>query len=92
MPAESLRQDLRHSLRIFTRSPAFAAVTVLILALGIGANTAIFTSLDALLLRPLPLPHPDRLVQLSVRYRTGNQIPFSYPMFDELARRLAGCT
>ena len=85
MPAESLRHHLRQSFRIFTRSPGFAAVTVLILGLGIGANTAIFSVLDAVLLRPLPLPHPERLVQLSVRYRNGATVPFSYPMFRELA-------
>src|ERR1039458_10345025 len=84
--AESLRQDLRHSLRIFTRAPAFAAVTVIVLALGIGANTAIFSILAALLLRHLPLSHPERLVALSGVYRNGSKVPFSFPMFEEFAR------
>lgn len=83
MPADSLK----HALRVFTRSPGFSAVTILILALGLGANTAIFTLLDALLFRPLPVSHPERLIQLSGLYRNGDKVPFSYPMFEELSRR-----
>ena len=60
-------------------------VAVLSLALAIGANTAIFSLLDALLLRDLPVERPDRLVELSV-VRRDKKIPFSYPMFREIAR------
>ena len=58
MALDSLRQDLRTATRNLVRSPAFAAVTILTLALGIGANTAIFTVVNAVILRPLGYPTP----------------------------------
>jgi predicted permease len=81
----SFWQGIRYTFRVLGRNPGFTAVAVLSLALGIGANTAIFTLVNALLLRELPVREPERLVQLSV-VRQGDNIPLSYPMFREVAR------
>ena len=63
---ERLAQDLRYALRSLRRKPLFAAVVILPLALGIGANTAIFTVVHVALIQPLPYRQPDRLVHLFV--------------------------
>jgi predicted permease len=71
--AGEFKQDALIALRLLGRSPGFAAVAILTLALGIGANTAIFSALDAVLLRPLPYPAPDRLVEVSEILENGTK-------------------
>ena len=80
-------RELAHSLKAIARSPIFTCIFVLALAAGIGAALSVFTVVDALLLRPLSLPHPEQLVGLSGSYRGHSKVPFSYPMFTELERR-----
>ena len=81
----NLGQNLRYTIRVLGKNRGFTAVAVLSLALGIGANTAIFTLINALLLRNLPVRQPERLVQLSA-VRPDGKVPFSYPMFREVER------
>ena len=63
-----LIQDLRYAVRTFLRQPAFSLTAILALALGIGANTAVFTVVYAVLLKPLPYPDPDALIYMHDTY------------------------
>ena len=84
---DDLRQDVRFAARGLLARPGFTIVAVLTLAVGIGANTAIFSAVDALLLRPLPFPRPDRLMDVTlVSPRSANRpgsdaVPWSFPKF-----------
>ena len=88
---ETALRDLHHTLRLLSRSPAFTVVAVLSLALGIGANTAIFTLLDQLMLRRLPVKNPEQLVMI---WTTGPSFGStqgtrgsSYPMYQDFQQR-----
>src|SRR5271165_6585819 len=89
----SLLADLRFALRAIRRNPLFATIAILSLALGIGANTAIFTLMDQLMLRTLPIKSPGQLVML---YQTGahngsNMGPrmHSYPIYQDFQQKAA---
>src|SRR5215475_3961659 len=89
---ETLRQDVRYAFRTIARNPGFAAVAVLSLALGVGANTTIFTLLNAMLLSPLPVERPSELVAaFTVDQQTnggfGNTGPMSFPNFKDFRER-----
>src|SRR5258706_5004342 len=77
-----LNYDLRYSLRTLRRTPGFALAAIAILALTIGANTAIFSVVHAIVLRPLPYLHPDELVELAERNAAGERVSVAYPNFE----------
>jgi putative ABC transport system permease protein len=78
---ESFVADVRQSFRLMRRSPGFTAVAVAALALGIGANTGIFSVVDKVLLSPLPYPDPDRMVRLGRKFPNGGGNSVSIPKY-----------
>ena len=84
---ETLTKDIRYSIRSLFKRPAFSALTVLTLALGIGACTAVFSIVDGVLLRPLPYPGADRMVQLREINERGGQMAFAEPNFLDVRSR-----
>jgi predicted permease len=85
---ETLKQDVVHGLRLLWKTPGFTAVAILTLALGIGANTAIFSMVSWLLLRPLPVERPMELVELAYQQRHGNtQNQLSIPDYRDIRQQ-----
>lgn len=82
----SIASDCRYGIRQLRKNPGFAAVAILTLAIGIGANTALFSVVNGVLLNPLPYPHPEELVSLSQKLPPFGQFAISYPDFLDWAR------
>ncbi|MGH9745227.1 MAG: ADOP family duplicated permease [Candidatus Acidiferrales bacterium] len=83
---ETIWADVRHGARILRKNPGFAAITILTLALGIGASTAVFTLADAVVLRPLPYQAPQQLVWMTEQAPSGEGTGVSWPNFQDWKR------
>ena len=89
-PVEHFLQDLRFGARLLARGRGFTTVAVLSLALGIGASSAIFSLINAIVLRPLPVAEPQELYIAQVTEPDGPELQFSYPVVEQAAALLAG--
>lgn len=84
---DTLIKDIRYGIRSLAKRPGFTAIAIITLALGIGASTAIFSVVDGVLLRPLPYPNAERIVQLREINARGGQMSFAEPNFLDLRAR-----
>ncbi len=80
-------KDIRYAIRGLLRRPLFTVIALITLALGIGANTAIFSLVNTVLLRPLPVPKPEQIVSVSLRGKSDPILAFSYPNYKDLRDR-----
>src|SRR5215468_11146306 len=84
---ETLFRDLRYGVRMLLKSKIYTTVAALSLALGIGANTAIFSLINALLMKRLPVQAPEQLMLLTIADRGSSGASFSYPLYEQFRDR-----
>jgi putative ABC transport system permease protein len=83
-----LTQDLRHTIRLLVKSPGFTLVAVLTLAIGIGVNTTVFSVINGMLLRPLPVRHTEQITVLAAQQQGSEDFQaFSYPDYQDIRKQ-----